>query len=166
MDSESPLQFDVSSTLASMQPVSDFLKQAGEAQTSLRQFLAVKELKDCDPFLISALNKLIKDTVAYYFIGIISVISDFLNISSSRSRISLSLLSILYFRKSYRLLARLSNPSNTVMPTFRFLLILAGSKVCMRVSIANSWPLLAALRKVTGFISVSLFMYLFVVLII
>jgi hypothetical protein len=78
MDSESPLQTDVSPTSDIMQPISDFLRQAGEAQISLRQFIAVKELKDCDNILLPALNKLIKDTVAYYFIGIIPVISDFL----------------------------------------------------------------------------------------
>jgi hypothetical protein len=68
MDAESYLPTDVSSTLETMQPITDFLKQAEEAQTSLRQLIAVKELKDCDNIVIAALNKLIKDTVAYFIL--------------------------------------------------------------------------------------------------
>lgn len=77
MDAQSIPVVDASPTTEPLPSMSEFVKQAEEAQKCLRQFVCVKDLKDCDNIIVPALHRLVKETVSFYFHRNISVFSTY-----------------------------------------------------------------------------------------
>ena len=135
MDAESITVIEPYCSSENMPSLADFIKQAEETQSSFRQFTCVKDLKDCDPVIIPALHRVIKETVSFYFIEIFSHLDLFY--FSFCSRITPTSLTILYSKRSCLPSARLSTPSRSVIHTSKFPRISPESRACTLELILN-----------------------------
>ena len=74
MDATSTSISPISTITDTMRTEAEFLEQAELARSALQQFIAVKDFDNADETKRSALNKVIKNTVRFYFSSVFHLV--------------------------------------------------------------------------------------------